>query len=69
MDDASNDRALVVLLGILSDPDLWIGKRIEAAATLLTYECPAQVVDAAKQFLFGVAEDDGPSSLHYASRR
>ena len=56
MDDSTSTRALIVLLGILSDPDLWIGKRLEAAETLLTYECPTDVVDAAKQFLLGVAE-------------
>ena len=54
MDDSTSTRAFIVLLGILSDPDLWIGKRLEAAETLLTYECPTNVVDAAKQFLLGV---------------
>ena len=60
MDDSTRTRAFVVLLGILSDPDLWIGKRIEAAETLLSYESPPEVVDTAKQFLFGVAEDERP---------
>ena len=63
MDDASNDRAFVALLGILADPNLWIGKRIEAAETLLSYECPTNVVDAAKQFLLGVAEGDASVAL------
>ena len=58
MDNSTSTRALIVLLGILSDPDLWIGKRLEAAETLLTYECPTDVVDAAKQFLLGVAEGE-----------
>ena len=60
MDDASNDRALVVLLGILADPNTWIGKRMEAAGALLSYEAPPEVVDTAKQFLLGVAEDERP---------
>jgi hypothetical protein len=63
MDDASNDRALVVLLGILADSNTWIGRRIEAAGVLLSYEAPPEVVDTAKQFLFGVAEDERPESV------
>ena len=63
MDDSTSTRAFIVLLGILSDPDLWIGKRLEAAETLLTYECPTNVVDAAKQFLLGVAEGDASVEL------
>ena len=30
---------------------------------LLTYECPTNVVDAAKQFLLGVAEGDASVEL------
>ena len=51
--------AIDALLSIMVNPENWIGKRIEAAEHLLSYEAPLEYVEAAKTFLTTVYRDEG----------
>src|SRR5690349_1984841 len=50
-------RAIDALLSIMQDPKAWLGHRIEAADDLLSFEAPAEYVEAEKAFLTEVFED------------
>ena len=50
-------RAIDALLSIMQNPDTWLGRRIEAADGLLSFEAPAEYVEAAKAFLTEVFVD------------
>ena len=49
-------RALVALLDLMTDTELWIGRRVEAAKAIIEHEAPAEVFDLTHQFLLGIAE-------------
>lgn len=49
-------RALVALLDLMTDTELWIGRRVEAAKAIIEHEAPTEVFDLTHQFLLGVAE-------------
>src|SRR5690348_10546712 len=48
--------ALRALLDLMTDSDLWIGKRVEAAKAIIEHEAPTEVFDLTHQFLMGIAE-------------
>lgn len=50
-------RAIDALLSIMQNPETWLGRRIEAADGLLSFEAPAEYVEAAKAFLTEVFVD------------
>src|SRR5262245_17243346 len=50
-------RAIHALLSIMNDSDAWLGRRIEAADSLLSFEAPPEYVEAAKVFLTAVFEE------------
>ena len=57
MKQSGTTRAIMALVEIISDEEIWIGRRIEATEGLLAYEAPLEVVEAAKEFLTSIFED------------
>ncbi|QIG47934.1 hypothetical protein G5V57_09525 [Nordella sp. HKS 07] len=50
-------RSVDALLTMMLDSGAWLGRRIEAAESLLAYEAPPEHVEAAKAFLTAVFDD------------
>jgi hypothetical protein len=49
--------ALRALLDLMTDPDIWISRRLEAAKAIIEHEASTEVFDLTYRFLMGVAED------------
>ena len=65
MDD-QDQRALNALLDIIADRKMWIGRRVEAAETILAYSATPKAAYAARVLLLYVAENPkwaGPEFL------